>query len=115
MPHIIAWCGFLGAWLLVAGPLDQAVREVEDVEFEQDAIAEAMRGEDLAALFTFRDVIGAWAAGAALIAVKETWELHEAYEWSEWVFSALIVVMAVLCVASTRSRLLRRKKLPATD
>ena len=30
MPHFIAWCGFLGAWLLVAGPLDQAVREIED-------------------------------------------------------------------------------------
>jgi hypothetical protein len=26
VPHDIAWCGFLGAWLLVAGPLDQAVR-----------------------------------------------------------------------------------------
>jgi hypothetical protein len=157
VPHIIAWCGFLGAWLLVAGPLDQAVREVEEVDFEQDAIAEAaskvegpaqisawwlllppvwyllrrrreseyrhrvaekMRDEDLAALFTFRDVIGAWAyvaAGAALIAVKETWELHEAYEWPEWTFFALIVVMALLCVASTRSRLLRRKKLPAAD
>jgi hypothetical protein len=37
VPHIIAWCGFLGAWLLVARPLDQAVREVEENEFEQDA------------------------------------------------------------------------------
>jgi hypothetical protein len=41
VPHVIAWCGFLGAWLLVAGPLDQAVREVEDNEFERDAITEA--------------------------------------------------------------------------
>ncbi|MBS1886997.1 MAG: hypothetical protein JSU06_07390 [Actinobacteria bacterium] len=28
MPHVIAWCGFVGAWLLVAGPLDQAVPPV---------------------------------------------------------------------------------------
>jgi hypothetical protein len=41
VPHLIAWCGFLGAWLLVAGPLDQAVREIEDNEFEHDAITEA--------------------------------------------------------------------------
>jgi hypothetical protein len=28
MPHVIAWRGFLGARLPVAGPFDQAVREV---------------------------------------------------------------------------------------
>ena len=157
MPHIIAWCGFLGAWLLVAGPLDQAVREVEDNEFEQDAITEAasrveeppqvsgwwlllppvwwflrkrredmyrrsvtaaMDDRDLLAFLSFKDVLNGWAyvaAGASLLAVKETWELHEAYEWPEWVFFALIMVMALLCVASTRSRLLRRKKLPSTE
>jgi len=41
MPHVIAWCGFLGAWLLVAGPLDQAVRELEDQDFEHEAITRA--------------------------------------------------------------------------
>jgi hypothetical protein len=41
VPHVIAWCGFLGAWLLVAGPLDQAVRELEDQDFEHDAITRA--------------------------------------------------------------------------
>ena len=157
MPHVIAWCGFLGAWLLVAGPLDQAVRELEDQDFEHDAlteaasrverpapvsswwllvppvwwvlrqrreneyrrqVGEAMGDEDRAAFLKFRDVVGAWAyvaAGAFLIAVKETWELHESYEWPHWVFWALIVVMLLACVASTRSRLLRRHKHPAAD
>ena len=41
MPHVIAWCGFLGAWLLVAGPLDQAVREIEETGFEHEALEEA--------------------------------------------------------------------------
>ena len=41
MPHVIAWCGFLGAWLLVAGPLDQAVREIEDQAFQHEALDEA--------------------------------------------------------------------------
>jgi hypothetical protein len=157
VPHIIAWCGFLGAWLLVAGPLDQAVREVEDNEFERDAITEAatkveepdqvsswwlllppvwwylsrrrgseyrhsvteaMEDRDLLAFLSFRDVLNGWAyvaAGAALIAVKETWELHEAYEWPEWVFWGLIVAMVVFCVGSTRTRYQHRRDRPAID
>ncbi len=42
MPHFIAWCGFFGAWLLVAGPLDQAVRELEDQDFERETITRAV-------------------------------------------------------------------------
>jgi hypothetical protein len=41
VPHIIAWCGFLGAWLLVAGPLDQAVREIEEQGFEHEKLDKA--------------------------------------------------------------------------
>src|SRR5262245_42012171 len=41
MPDLIAFCGFLGAWLLVIGPLGQAVRELEEEEFERDAFARA--------------------------------------------------------------------------
>ena len=128
MPHVIAWCGFLGAWLLVAGPLDQAVREIEEQGFEHEIldqakahveepppvsrwwlllppvwyflrarresiyrhrVGEAMDDEDLLAFLTVKDVLNAWlyvAVGAALIAVKETWELHETYEWPVWAF-----------------------------
>ena len=108
MPHIIAWCGFLGAWLLVAGPLDQAVRE----------IGEVMPDEDLLALLTIKDILNAWlyvAVGAALIGVKETWELHEAYEWPESVFFALIVLMVVLCVGVTVVRSRHRQARPAVE
>jgi hypothetical protein len=156
VPHVIAWCGFLGAWLLVAGPLDQAVREVEENEFEREAVteaasqveppqvsswwlllppvwwvlrqrrvsaywhrvSEAMDDSDLVALLKFKDVFSAWAyvaAGASLIAVKETWELHESYEWPEWVFWALLVAMLLFCVSTTRIRFRHRKKRPAVD
>jgi hypothetical protein len=157
VPDAIAWCGFLGAWLLVAGSLDQAVREVEENDFERDAITEAasrvegpapvsawwvllppvwyvLRGrrqseyrhrvaeemddKDLQDFLTFRDVVNAWAfvaAGAALIAVKETWELHEAYDWPEWVFFAVVVVMLFVCATSTKSRMLRRRNRPAVE
>ena len=28
MEYLIAWCGFFGAWLLVAGPISQAAQEL---------------------------------------------------------------------------------------
>ncbi|MCW2842736.1 MAG: hypothetical protein JWN22_652 [Nocardioides sp.] len=38
MHEAILWCGFLGAWLLVAGPLYQAVLELEAEELQVDRI-----------------------------------------------------------------------------
>ncbi len=157
MPHVIAWCGFLGAWLLVAGPLDQAVREIADQEFRQESleeakaqvdepapvsrwwlllppvwwvkvqrreglyrhrIGEAMEPGDLLAFLTVKDILNAWlyvAVGAALIGIKETWELHEAYEWAEWTFFALVALALVLCVGSTFIRARHRMARPAAE
>jgi hypothetical protein len=36
MEQLILWAGFLGAWLLVAGPLHQARVELADEEFERE-------------------------------------------------------------------------------
>lgn len=41
MESLIAWSGFLGAWLLVAGPIYQAAIELEAEDFERDAFATA--------------------------------------------------------------------------
>ncbi len=41
MDVIIAWSGFLGAWLLVAGPIYQAAIELEEEDVERDVIADA--------------------------------------------------------------------------
>lgn len=38
MHELILWCGFLGAWLLVAGPVYQAGLELEAEEFEFDRL-----------------------------------------------------------------------------
>jgi hypothetical protein len=157
VPHIIAWCGFLGAWLLVAGPLDQAVREIADQEFRHEALEEAkarvdepepvsrwwlllppvwwvkqqrrnsiyqhqvgaaMTTKDLLAFLTIKDILNAWlyvAVGAALIGVKETWELHEEYEWPEWAFWGLLVLAVVLCVGSTLLRARHRGGRPDAE
>ncbi len=157
MPHVIAWCGFLGAWLLVAGPLDQAVREVAEQEFDHEVfdeakarvdppppvskwwlllppvwyylrarresiyrhlVGEALPDEDLLAFLTVKDVLNAWlyvAVGGFLIAVKETWELHEAYEWPEWSFFLLAAFMLVFCVTITVIRARHRMNRPAVE
>jgi len=149
LSELIAWCGFVGAWLLVFGPLNQAIREVQEEDFERDAIAraesqievpapvsawwlvvppvyvilrrrrdrvyrqrvrDAMSPDDLRAFAHLRDVASAWflvATGASLIAVKETWELVEEYEWGEWSFWALLGLMLVLAVGVTVARIRR--------
>jgi len=147
--QLVAWCGFVGAWLLVFGPLNQAIREVGEEEFERDAITravseigvpapvsawwlvvppayfvlrrrrdriyrrrvrDAMSPEDIRAFDHLRDVASAWflvAAGASLIAVKETWELVETHEWSDWIFWALLATMLVLGIVVTVTRIRR--------
>lgn len=153
MSQVIAWCGFVGAWLLVLGPLNQAIRELEEEEFERDAIAraerevevpprvslwwlvappvyvvlrrrrdgvykkrvrDAMSPEDVRAFAHLRDVASAWflvAAGASLIAVKETWELAEAYEWPEWSFWALLAGMLALAGVVVVARVRRSDRI----
>lgn len=39
MHELIAWCGFVGAWLLFAGPIFQAAIELEEEQFERDEFA----------------------------------------------------------------------------
>lgn len=137
---MIAWCGFLGAWLLVAGPIYQAAQELADEEFEREdmerlagraeapppasrwwlllppvayvlhrrrreahrrAMIKATPRAELEKLMHYGETASAWlfvASGAFLIAIKETWELREAHEWSSAIFYVLIVVMLFLCV-----------------
>jgi hypothetical protein len=37
--ELIAWCGFFGAWFLVAGPVYQAALELEEEGLERDTFA----------------------------------------------------------------------------
>ena len=122
MPHVIAWCGFLGAWLLVAGPLDQAVREIEEAGFEHEVLEAAKAHVEepppVSRWWLVLPPLNAWlyvAVGAALIAVKEIWELHEAYDWPEWTFFLGIVGMVVFCVSITVGRTRRRHHRPAVE
>jgi hypothetical protein len=44
MHELIAWCGFLGAWLLFAGPIYQASLELRELEVQREDIEAATEG-----------------------------------------------------------------------
>ena len=96
------------------------MREVEEQEFEGETLeqAKARVDEDLLAFLTIKDVLSAWlyvAAGASLIAVKETWELHETYGWPEWAFWLLVLGTLFICIGLTVGRTRRRQRRPAVE
>lgn len=116
MLHIIAWCGFLGAWLLLP-PVWWLLSRRRDGIYRH-MVGEAMEDEDLLAFLTVKDVLNAWlyvAVGASLLAVGETWDLHEIYEWPEWTFWFGVVGMLVLCVSLTVGHTRRRHHRPAVE
>ncbi len=44
MSQVIAWCGFLGTWLLVAGPIYQAAIDLNDEDFGHEDIEQLRAG-----------------------------------------------------------------------
>ncbi len=150
MEHLVAWCGFVGAWLLVAGPLAQGTIELEEEQLERDvlaqataavakpspvsawwwlvpparyllnrartreyrrAVAQALSPAQLEAIHGYLEKAQAWllvAGGAALFAVKETWQLRESYQWAALVFWLLVAAMLAACIVSTVLRVQAR-------
>ena len=147
---LIAWLGFAGSWLLVAGPLYQGVIEFREQEVDREDFDEAIHGvtpsqppsswwwllppvmlslrrlrneayrREVRARFTpeqqgqfygiFEKATG-WfvvAFGALLLAIKETRDLHDGYDWPLWSFVALVVVALALCVFSAFTQLIRQ-------
>jgi len=126
MNVVIVWAEFLGAWLLVAGPLYQGSVELSELEVDREGLngvrasamatagrnppsawwwllppvmyvlrrrwARAFREASAAQLSdtqreqltVFRSKATGWftvAAGAALLAAGETWQVTEHYRW----------------------------------
>jgi hypothetical protein len=150
--EVIAWCGFLGAWLLFGGPVYQAALELheQDIQRERfaevtgqvpqppsvtgwwwllppvryllerrrrrqwrDAVLAAMSPAEVEALVTYIDKATGWlfvGLGGLLIAVKETWELAEHYEWPIWVFWVLVVAAATLASGNAALRMERSRR-----
>lgn len=61
-------------------------------------------------LLSYANTATGWlyvAGGAALIAVKETWELAEGSEWPTWAFWGLVVLMVGVAAGNTAVRMRR--------
>lgn len=137
------WLAFLGAWLLVAGPLYQGALEMLEEEVDREGFQAVVEGADplvtpsawwwllppvmvalrrhhnealrrqvrerlspeqLAQFTRLRHKATGWfvvAAGASLIAVKETWTLSKQLDLPGWAFVCAIVAMAALAVSNT--------------
>lgn len=153
MESVIAWSGFLGAWLLVAGPIYQAALELQEEAIEsgtyarlsasvgeprrvsswwwllppvaylkqrrrarryREAVMAQMTPDQIEQLVRFTTKATGWllvASGAGFIAVKETWELGEHYEWPVAVFWPLVAVMLLVCTLYTVVRTRRSHEL----
>jgi hypothetical protein len=81
---------------------------VERATFDRLAPAERVR------YVGFMNAAAGWftvAAGALLIAAKETWELVEHNHWPAWVFAILMVVAAVLAILNMAVRMIRAERM----
>jgi hypothetical protein len=114
--EVIAWATFAGAWLLVAGPLYQGSVELVELDFDRDGIqgkaaaVQAAQARPSAwwwllphltqtqrdQVTRFQSKSTGWftvAAGAALLAMGETWQIIQHYRWPVWAFCLLVTVM----------------------
>ncbi|GAB3410661.1 hypothetical protein GCM10027515_31280 [Schumannella luteola] len=79
----------------------------------QRVVFEAMPIETRRQFLGFVNKATGWlfvAGGAALIALKETWELVEHYHWPIWLWIVLVVIMAAVSVVNTAVRMARTGK-----
>jgi hypothetical protein len=152
MDAFIVWCGFVGGWLLFAGPVHQAALELHEQDLERERIATAtasvakparvstwwwllppvryllewrlarehrsamlaaLDARDLADLLQYLNKARGWllvGLGGLLLAINETWELREHYEWPVAVFWVLAVGLGLGCGTFTAESLRRTRQ-----
>lgn len=153
---LLLWAGFLGAWMLVAGPIYQASIELSEFEDKHHSLVPAhvpaprlsgvspwwwllppvgyllqtrrarrqrdaaMRTASKEAVETYgrysRLAIG-WitvAAGAFLIAVKETGELVGRLQWPTWLIWIVVPGMLLIAASFTALSVRRRRRRSST-
>jgi hypothetical protein len=152
MHEAVFWLGFGGGWLLFAGPVYQAVLELQEEEEARDRMRRLLDGldppptvsnwwwllppvaivlrsrrrgdyqrtvvatmspDDLEVITHYIAVARGWmlvAAGAWLIALKETYELVEHHEWSLVVYWVLVAVVTAFVVGSAGASVTRPER-----
>ncbi|MGC4960873.1 hypothetical protein ACPXCG_17645 [Gordonia sp. DT218] len=149
MELFVAICGYVGAWLLVAGPMYQGALELSEEKIDRGTIREqslaiphqervspwwwllppvayvlihraqeewrqqvtaALTLEQREQFVSYANKATGWfivGAGAALIGIKEAFELVEALEWPGWVTIVLCVVAGLMAIGYTTGRMHR--------
>jgi hypothetical protein len=100
----------INPWWWLLPPVAITLRARESRRY-RERVTNAMTPDQLAALKSLREKATSWlvvATGAGLLAVDETWNLHESYEWPVWVFWALLAAMLLVCFTYTSYRSARR-------
>ena len=78
----------------------------------QHAVLAVMTPEQVGSIVSYLDKAFGWilvGLGGSFIAVKETWERSEHYEWAAGVCWAIVVLMGALCAWNTRARVERTR------
>jgi hypothetical protein len=97
-------------WLL---PPVAYVKQRRQSKAHRQAVMDALGPQQLEQTISFLDKASGWmivAAGAFLIAIKETYEVVELFEWPIAVFWVIVVVAPVLCIGNTAMRAVRSAK-----
>jgi len=97
-------------WLL---PPVAYFRQRRANEKYREAVMEALTPGQREQTLRFLNKANGWltvAAGASLIAVKETWELVELLHWPSWMFWTLVVLAPLVCVGNTALKMARTQQ-----
>lgn len=97
-------------WLL---PPVAIVLQAREARRDRKRMTDELPRDQLAALNSLREKATAWlfvAGGAGLLAIDATWNLHESYEWSVWVFWGLLAAMLLVCFTYTSFRSVLRHR-----
>ena len=79
----------------------------------RQAVMNALGPRQVEQTISFLNKASGWmivAAGAFLIAIKESWEVVEHFEWPLWAFIVIVVLAPLLCIGHTAIRMVNSAK-----
>lgn len=94
-------------WWWLFPPVRYVLERRRDRTYRQ-AVLDALGPAEVAIMVDFINKASGWllvGVGGLLIAVKETWAMDREFEWAQWPFWVLIVLMAVICLFGVTLRI----------
>jgi hypothetical protein len=107
----------MSPWWWLLPPVAYFIQRSKSNAFRR-AVMDALGPEQLEQTVSFLNKANGWlmvATGAFLIAVKETWEFHEALHWPIWAFVVTVIVVALFCLANAGLQISRSNRMLKRD